>query len=150
MRLHPRPDVRHAGCGRFHRPRHTVARGSRRAPARHAAREGRPADRLDAATADQLSYAAADVEYLLALHDALVERLTASDRLQWALDECEERRQRVRSRPDPETAWWRIKGSRQLRGAARGVAQTVAAWRERSAETLDVPPRYVNRLFAPF
>src|SRR5262249_42103170 len=25
----------------------------------------------------------------------------------------------------------------------RGVAQSVAAWRERSAETLDVPPRYV-------
>jgi len=40
-------------------------------------------------------------------------------------------------------AWWRIKGARQLRGSTRGVAQAVAAWRERAAEALDVPPRYV-------
>jgi ribonuclease D len=93
--------------------------------------------------AEQRVYAAADVEHLIALHDVLVERLEAAGRLQWALDECEERRQRVRSRPEPDTAWWRIKGARQLRGATRGVAQAVAAWRERTAESLDVPPRYV-------
>jgi len=92
---------------------------------------------------EQRVYAAADVEHLIALHDALTERLEASGRLQWAIDECEERRQRVRSRPDAETAWWRIKGARQLRGTTRGVAQAVAAWRERNAEALDVPPRYV-------
>jgi ribonuclease D len=93
--------------------------------------------------AEQLTYAAADVEHLLALQDALVARLEAVGRLEWALDECEDRRRRVRTRPEPELAWWRIKGSRQLRGRARGVAQEVAAWRERTAERLDVPPRYV-------
>jgi ribonuclease D len=93
--------------------------------------------------AEQRVYAAADVEHLLALHDAIMERLEQSGRVQWALDECEERRRRVRSRPDPETSWWRIKGARQLRGSTRGVAQVVAAWRERTAEALDVPPRYV-------
>jgi ribonuclease D len=92
---------------------------------------------------EQRAYAASDVEHLLALHEALVEKLEAAGRLQWAIDECEERRQRVRTRPAPETAWWRIKGSRQLRGSARGVAQEVAAWRERTAEQLDVPARYV-------
>src|SRR5438105_3396016 len=93
--------------------------------------------------AEQRVYAAADVEHLLPLHDELVRRLEAMGRLEWATDECEERRQRIRSRPDPETAWWRIKGARQLRGTGRGVAQKVAAWRERTAETLDVPARYV-------
>jgi ribonuclease D len=92
---------------------------------------------------EQKEYAAADVEHLLALTDAITARLEQSGRVQWALDECEERRHRVRSRPDPETAWWRIKGARQLRGGARGIAQSVAAWRERAAESLDVPPRYV-------
>lgn len=92
---------------------------------------------------EQREYAAADVEYLLTLCDTITERLEQSGRVQWALDECEQRRNRVRSRPDPETAWWRIKGARQLRGGARGVAQCVAAWRERAAEALDVPPRYV-------
>jgi ribonuclease D len=93
--------------------------------------------------AEQCTYAAADVEHLLALHDALEARLVELGRLQWALDECDQRRQRVRARPDPETAWWRIKGARQLRGPARGVAQSVAAWRDRTAEALDVPPRFV-------
>jgi ribonuclease D len=93
--------------------------------------------------AEQRTYAAADVEHLLALQDALVERLDAVGRLQWAVDECEDRRERVRTRPEPELAWWRIKGARQLRGRSRGVAQEVAAWRERTAEALDVPPRYV-------
>jgi ribonuclease D len=92
---------------------------------------------------EQRVYAAADVEYLLALHDELVERLDAMGRLEWATDECEERRQRIRQRPDPETAWWRIKGARQLRGSGRGVAQKVGAWREQTAEALDVPARYV-------
>jgi ribonuclease D len=92
---------------------------------------------------EQRAYAAADVEYLLALHHELVRRLDAMGRLEWATDECEERRQRIRQRPDPETAWWRIKGARQLRGTGRGVAQTVAAWREQTAEALDVPARYV-------
>jgi ribonuclease D len=94
-------------------------------------------------SADQRVYAAADVEHLLPLHDELVRRLEAVGRLEWATDECEERRQRIRTRPDAETAWWRIKGARQLRGSGRGVAQKVAAWRERTAEGLDVPARYV-------
>ncbi|HET9730755.1 MAG TPA: ribonuclease D [Acidimicrobiia bacterium] len=92
---------------------------------------------------EQKTYAAADVEYLLPVHEQLVRRLETAGRLQWALDECEERRVRSRARPEPETAWWRIKGARQLRGGARGVAQEVAAWRERTAESLDVPPRFV-------
>ena len=94
-------------------------------------------------TADQRAYAAADVEHLTALHDALFERLTELGRVDWARDECEERRLRAHGRPDPETAWWRIKGSRQLRGKARGVAQEVGAWREREAERADLPPRFV-------
>jgi ribonuclease D len=92
---------------------------------------------------EQRVYAAADVEFLLALHDELVAKLEAVGRLVWATDECEERRQHIRTRPDADTAWWRIKGARQLRGNARGVAQKVAAWREHAAETLDVPARYV-------
>ena len=44
-------------------------------------------------------------------------------RLEWALDECEDRRQRVRTRPEPELAWWRIKGARQLRGPTRAASR---------------------------
>jgi ribonuclease D len=92
---------------------------------------------------NQKAYAADDVAHLLELADHLRATLEESGRLDWALDECEERRLRDRSRPPLETVWWRIKGSRQLRGSARGVAQCVAAWREERAEQLDIPARFV-------
>jgi ribonuclease D len=92
---------------------------------------------------EQQLYAVADVEYLLPLRDALVADLEQEGRLQWALDECEMRRRRDRTRAEPTTAWWKIKGARQLRGRARGVAQELAAWRERTAEQLDIPARFV-------
>ena len=93
--------------------------------------------------ADQRSYAAADVEHLLDLHAALVERLTARGRLAWAEQECELARTAERGITDPETAWWRQRDARSLRGKSMGVAQEVAAWRERRAMALDLPPRFV-------
>jgi ribonuclease D len=88
-------------------------------------------------------YAAADVAHLEQLHDELVARLVSSGRLEWALDECELARQRSRLGRDPEVAWWRIKETRSLRGRTRGVAQAIAAWRERRAAEVDVPVRQV-------
>ncbi len=94
-------------------------------------------------TADQQAYASSDVEHLLELRTVIASRLEARGRLAWAEEECEALRSRARSPQDPETAWWRLKDARQLRGAARGVAQEVMAWRERRAAELDVPPRFV-------
>lgn len=93
-------------------------------------------------TAEQIRYAEADVLHLLELRSVLEARLEAAGgRLAWAYEESE-RRRRVRT-VDVDTAWWRLKGFRQLRGAARGVAQEVAAWRERTAMATDKPARRV-------
>ncbi|MFZ4583933.1 MAG: ribonuclease D [Acidimicrobiia bacterium] len=92
---------------------------------------------------DQLNYAACDVAYLFQLQDVLTERLSQSGRLQWALDECDEHRRRQLLAPVPEQAWWKLKGSRNWRGDSRGVAQELAAWRERTAAQLDIPVRFV-------
>ena len=94
-------------------------------------------------TAGQKRYAAADVAHLLDLHAELVRRLDACDRRTWSEQECETLRVRPHTPQDPDTAWWRIKDSRSLRGAARGIAQEVGAWRERKAATIDKPPRMV-------
>lgn len=91
----------------------------------------------------QKDYAAADVEYLLELHQVLIHKLVAQGRLAWAEQECQLLASRDRRPPDPTQAWWRIKAARQLRGAARGVAQAVAAWRERTAAASDRPARMV-------
>jgi ribonuclease D len=94
-------------------------------------------------TDTQLSYAASDVSHLLALADALVGDLDARGRLEWAEQECADLLRRERGNQDPDTAWWRLRDSRQLRGSSRGVAQAVAAWRERQAMQRDIPPRFV-------
>ncbi len=94
-------------------------------------------------TADQRLYAAGDVAHLLPIADRLREMLRADGRLTWAEEECEERRRRDRERPDARCAWWRIKGNRQMRAKSRGVAQEVAAWRERRAEDADLPTRHI-------
>jgi ribonuclease D len=94
-------------------------------------------------SSDQQEYAAADVAHLLALRRWLVERLTGDGRETWAEDECAELLRRAAVPRDPEEAWWKIKESRQLRGRAMGVAQSVAAWRERRASELDQPVRFV-------
>jgi ribonuclease D len=88
-------------------------------------------------------YAADDVAYLFPLAAALRDRLEALGREAWATAECEQLRT---SRPritDPDTAWWRIKGASTMKGEKARIAQAVAAWRERRAQRLDVPARFV-------
>jgi len=94
-------------------------------------------------TDDQKSYAASDVEHLLAVHDAIGRDLTGRGRLEWAREECDLLLHRPRLRVEPRRAWWRLKESRQLRGRSRAVAQEVAAWRESRAAALDQPVRFI-------
>jgi ribonuclease D len=94
-------------------------------------------------SAGQCSYAATDVAFLLELRDRLAARLEQRGRLAWALDECEDLRQRPTGPGDPGDAWLKLKDVRTLRGRSRGVARAVAAWRERRASELDLPVRFV-------
>jgi ribonuclease D len=91
----------------------------------------------------QRRYAAADVVHLLDLHARLRDDLASRGRLEWAEQECEMQRVRPRGPGDPETAWWRVKDVRHVRGVGRGVAQVLAGWRERRAAELDRPVRFV-------
>ncbi len=88
-------------------------------------------------------YAASDVAYLLPITAALGDRLDEAGRRAWAVAECEAQRNAAFGDSDPEIAWWRIKGARSLRGRQAGVAQAVAAWRERRAREVDRPARFV-------
>lgn len=91
----------------------------------------------------QIAYAASDVVYLLSMADDLRSRADEAGTLTWIEEECERVRTRPHGPPDPEAAWWKIKGSRSFRGSTRGVAQEVAAWRERTAARRDIPPRFI-------
>ena len=94
-------------------------------------------------TRAQLDYAASDVAHLLELARLIRSQLEAAGRLGWAVQECQMMHSEARAPQDPDTAWWKIKEVRHLRGRSRGVAQEVAAWRERTAASLDRPVRTV-------
>jgi ribonuclease D len=89
-------------------------------------------------TDEQLSYAAEDVAHLLELSDELQRRLAESGRLEWAREECR-RIENATDERDPETAWERLPRIGQLDPRSRGVAKSLAAWRERTAATEDRP-----------
>ncbi|MDH3679346.1 MAG: HRDC domain-containing protein [Acidimicrobiia bacterium] len=94
-------------------------------------------------TDEQLRYAAADVDHLLELTEALEEQLIAEGRLVWALEESNLLRERPRNRRLPEEAILRIKEARSLKGSSFRIATAVAAWRERRAAEADIPVRQV-------
>ena len=94
-------------------------------------------------TANQCSYAATDVEYLMSLHDILVKKLGALGRADWVDNACEELRLKPAGPSSPEDAWLKIKEVRTLKGSARGVAQALGQWRELRAMNANIPPRRV-------
>jgi ribonuclease D len=92
----------------------------------------------------QIAYAVSDVAHLLELRAVLTERLRASGRLDWALDECDQvLSDRTPPARVPEEAWWRLGDIRSMSRQSRAVAQEVAAWRERTAAESNRPRRQV-------
>jgi ribonuclease D len=86
----------------------------------------------------QLTYAISDVTHLRQVYLALVEDLKRRGRADWVADEM-----RVLTSPDtyrmePENAWQRLK-TRVRKPRELAVLIEVAAWREREAQSRDVP-----------
>jgi ribonuclease D len=94
-------------------------------------------------SAEQIAYAVSDVAHLLELQEVLTERLRSLDRLEWALSECDEVLGDRTPARVPEEAWWRLGDIRSMSRRSRGVAQEVAAWRERTAAETNRPRRMV-------
>ncbi len=92
---------------------------------------------------DQKSYAASDVAHLLQLQDVLDAQLATEGRTEWVAAACLELLAKPVSGTEPDMAWTRIKDVRILKPKARGVARSLAAWRERRAMSIDSPVRQV-------
>ena len=95
-------------------------------------------------TGEQLSYAAEDVEHLLALTDDLQARLEARGRLEWAREECRPIAAATDER-DAGEVWRRLPRASGLDPGERAVARELAMWRERTAEREDRPVGSVLR-----
>jgi len=91
----------------------------------------------------QLSYAVSDVAHLLEVRSVLTDRLRALGRLEWAVNECDQVLGDRTPARVPEEAWWKLGDIRSMSRRSRGVAQEVAAWRERTAAESNRPRRMV-------
>ena len=78
-----------------------------------------------------LDYAADDVRHLLSLTDNLKSKLSALGRIEWVAEESERIAAIRYEPPDPDTAVFRVKGSRHLNGRALAVLDSLVAYRER-------------------
>jgi len=94
-------------------------------------------------TDQQCRYAADDVEHLLDLHSQIHRQLSDLGRSEWVVEACQELIQRPQGAVEPVSAWLKLKEARSLKGVSRGVAQSLAQWREERAMRGDVPPRRI-------
>jgi len=86
----------------------------------------------------QIDYAIADVTHLREIYRALLDKLNKSGRLSWLEDEMKILTSASTYEQHPENAWERLKNrARKPRDLA--VLMELAAWREREAQTRDVP-----------
>ncbi|HEY2611610.1 MAG TPA: ribonuclease D [Reyranella sp.] len=92
----------------------------------------------------QISYALSDVTHLRVVYEKLRRQLEKSGRLSWITEEVAVLNDPATYRADPEQAWRRLKP----RGASPrllGILKEVAAWRERTAQRIDIPRQRLLR-----
>ena len=91
----------------------------------------------------QLAYAAADVAFLIPLHERLRRDLESLGRLSWAVEDSAALLDTSRFEEDAETAYLRVKGAGRLDRRQLAVLRILAAWREREARRRDLPRSFV-------
>ncbi|WP_284694135.1 ribonuclease D [Rhodoplanes serenus] len=89
-------------------------------------------------TPAQITYAISDVTHLRDIYRTLSDDLARRGRTNWVDEEMEILTSPDTYRADPDTAWERLK-SRVRKPKELAVLIEVAAWREREAQTRDVP-----------
>jgi ribonuclease D len=92
----------------------------------------------------QISYALSDVTHLRVVYEKLRRQLDKTGRLPWIAEEMAVLNDPAIYRADPEQAWRRLKP----RGASPrllGTLKEVAAWRERTAQRIDIPRQRLLR-----
>jgi len=87
---------------------------------------------------EQVEYAREDVLHILQLSARLQERLAATGRLQWAVEECRFL-ESVRDDRDPDTLFEKLPRVGGLEPAVRAVARELVVWREQAAREADRP-----------
>jgi len=88
-------------------------------------------------------YAADDVHYLREIYPLLQHKLESQHRLDWLKSETERLADPATYRPDPDSAWQRLRGLQRLKPRQLAAAKALAAWRERTAMQNNLPRQWV-------
>jgi len=92
----------------------------------------------------QITYALSDVTHLRVVYEKLKKQLDKTSRFSWIAEEMAVLNDPAIYRADPEQAWRRLKP----RGASprvMAILKEVAAWRERTAQRIDIPRQRLLR-----
>lgn len=94
-------------------------------------------------TSSQLQYALDDVRYLIRAYRDMAQELADKGRLSWVRDELYPLTQLEHYQVDRRQVYKRVKRITSLTRRQLAVAREVAEWRERRAESSDVPRKWV-------
>lgn len=94
-------------------------------------------------TEAQKRYAEDDVRFLLQLYQPLLDRLNSQSRMEWLAQECAALGDISLYEHDPDTAWSKVKGTRNLNREQRRGMKRLAAWREQQAWDKDRPRKWI-------
>lgn len=89
-------------------------------------------------SAKQMSYALDDVIYLCQIYEKLEKKLKDKKRVHWVNEEMAYLTSPTTYESHPENAWQRIK-IRNPKPESLAVLKTLAAWREKEAQSRDIP-----------
>jgi ribonuclease D len=90
-------------------------------------------------SAQQLDYAAQDVEHLPALHAELGARLAQRGYVAWFEQDCERLLERARNREPDSDPQLGLRGAADWPRAQQALLRRVLRWRDRTARTIDRP-----------
>lgn len=92
----------------------------------------------------QITYALSDVTHLRVVYEKLRQQLEKSGRLAWIAEEMAVLNDPATYRADPEQAWRRLK-PRGSSPRLLAILKEAAAWRERTAQRIDIPRQRLLR-----
>lgn len=94
-------------------------------------------------TPAQIEYAVDDVRYLIRAYRTIMERLEGLGRTSWVEDELRPLTRLEHYVTDPRDAFRKVKRVSSLTRRQQAVARELAAWRERRAERVNIPRKWI-------
>ncbi len=96
-------------------------------------------------SAEQIQYAADDVVYLCEIYQKIGDQLSELGRLDWLKNDFKQLYEAELYKISPENAWLKIRGKNKLTGKQLSIIQSLAEWRESTAQNIDRPRNWLIR-----